>query len=87
MKIVRIETIPVRVPIRPDRAIRGSRGFHTESPFLFVKIHTDAGFTGLGEVSCTANWSGEDQVTAAHFINEFFSPQFAVHEKIGRAHV
>src|SRR5260221_267558 len=60
MKIVRIETIPVLVPILPERAIKASGGYHTESPFLIVKVHTDAGITGLGEVSCTPIWSGED---------------------------
>ncbi|MCB0107409.1 MAG: dipeptide epimerase, partial [Caldilineaceae bacterium] len=74
MKIRKIETIPVLVPIDPRRAIRSGRGSHTVSPFLLVKIHTDEGFTGLGEVSCTPAWSGEDQVTAAHFIEHFFSP-------------
>ena len=33
MKITQIETIPVNVPISPERAIRGGRGGHTESPF------------------------------------------------------
>src|SRR3954470_23241623 len=75
MKIVRIETIPVRVPIKPQLAIRGGRGLsHSISPFLLVKIHTDDGLTGVGEVSCTARWSGEDQVSAAHFINTYFGP-------------
>jgi muconate cycloisomerase len=75
MKITRIETIPVRVPIKPDLAIRSGRGgSHTVSPFLLVRIHTDNGISGLGEASCTPRWSGEDQVTAAHFINEHFAP-------------
>ncbi len=74
MKIARIETIPVQVPINPDRAIRGGRGGHYTSPFLLVKVHTDEGITGLGEVSCTPGWSGEDQVTAAHFINSLLAP-------------
>jgi len=74
MKIREIETIPVQVPINPHRAIRGGRGSHNVSPFLLVKIHTDEGIVGLGEVSCTPVWSGEDQVTAAHFIKNFFSP-------------
>jgi muconate cycloisomerase len=74
MKITHVETIPIRVPMNPRRAIRGSRGYHTVSPFLLVKIHTDAGITGLGEVSCTPNWSGEDQVTAAHYVREFLAP-------------
>jgi muconate cycloisomerase len=75
MKITRIETIPIRVPIKPDLAIRSGRGgAHLVSPFLLVKIHTDEGIVGLGEASCTPRWSGEDQVTAAHFINTHFAP-------------
>jgi L-alanine-DL-glutamate epimerase-like enolase superfamily enzyme len=75
MKITRIETIPIRVPIKPELAIRSGRGgSHTESPFLLVKIHTDDDIVGLGEVSCTPRWSGEDQVSAAHYINTYFAP-------------
>lgn len=74
MKITRIETIPVQVPINLDRAIKGGRGAHTTSPFLLVRIHTDEGLWGLGEVSCTPGWSGEDQVTAAHIISGLLAP-------------
>jgi muconate cycloisomerase len=74
VKITSIETIPVQVPINKDRAIVGGRGVHLESPFLLVKVHTDAGLVGLGEVSCTPVWSGEDQMTAAHFIQDFLEP-------------
>ena len=74
MKITRIETIPVNVPISPERIIRSGRGNHTVSPFLLVRIHTDEGIEGLGEVSCTPIWSGEDQVTAAHFIDRILAP-------------
>lgn len=74
LKITQVETIPVRVPIRPDRAIRAKGGLHNVSPFLIVRIHTDAGIDGLGEVSCTPRWSGEDQVTAAHFIAAILGP-------------
>src|SRR5438876_830709 len=75
MKITRVETIPVRVPIKPELAIKSGRGgTHDTSPFLIVKLHTDAGLVGLGEASCTPRWSGEDQVSAAHFINTYFAP-------------
>src|SRR6185437_7209837 len=75
-KITRIETIPVRVPIKPQFAIKSGRGgSHTLSPFLIVKVHTDEGIIGLGEASCTPRWSGEDQFSAAHFISEYFTPQ------------
>lgn len=74
MVITRIETIPVRVPIHERLAIRAKGGMHSVSPFLLVKIHTDEGINGLGEVSCTPRWSGEDQFTAAHFIATIFEP-------------
>lgn len=74
MKITRIETIPVRVPIVPEFQIRGSLGMHLESPFLILKVHTSEGIVGLGEVSCTPVWSGEDSTTAAHLIRSFLEP-------------
>ncbi|HXF61767.1 MAG TPA: enolase C-terminal domain-like protein [Caldilineaceae bacterium] len=74
MKITQIETIPVQVPINPKRAIRSGRGAHTVSPFLLVKVYTDEGVVGLGEVSCTAGWSGEDQLTAARMIEGYLAP-------------
>lgn len=78
MKITRIETIPVRVPLKPELAIRSGRGgAHLESPFLLVRIHTDEAVVGVGEASCTPRWSGEDQTTAAHFINNYFAPLLA----------
>ena len=74
MKITAIECIPVDVPIVPEFQIRGSLGSHVKSPFLLVRMHTDEGLKGLGEVSCTPLWSGEDQVTAAHLIANFLAP-------------
>lgn len=74
MKITSIETIPINVPIHADKATVGARGAHTESPFLILQIHTDEGLVGLGEVSCTPLWSGEDQVTAAHFVEHVLTP-------------
>src|SRR5688500_3502723 len=75
MVITRIETIPVRVPIKPHLAIKSGRGgSHVTSPFLIVKVHTDEGLVGLGEASCTPRWSGEDQFTAQHIIRTYFEP-------------
>ena len=75
MKITSIETIPVLVPIRRDLAIRSALGgVHDRSPFLLVKVQTDTELVGLGEVSCTPRWSGEDQVSAAHFIQTYYAP-------------
>jgi muconate cycloisomerase len=74
MKITRIETTPVRVPIRAEFQIQASLGQHTESPFVILQVHTDEGITGLGEVSCTPIWSGEDATTASYVIHRFLEP-------------
>jgi L-alanine-DL-glutamate epimerase-like enolase superfamily enzyme len=74
VKITRLETVPVRVPLRPQFMIRSARGTHSASPFLLVKVHTDGGIIGLGEVSCTPRWSGEDHFTAQHFIHAILAP-------------
>jgi|SRR5579859_25291 len=74
MKITDIETIPVVVPLSPERMIRGARGAHDRSPFLIVRVHTDEGLAGLGEVSCTPRWSGEDAVTARHVCDAYLKP-------------
>jgi muconate cycloisomerase len=39
-----------------------------------LKVHTDEGIIGLGEVSCTPVWSGEDNRTAAHLIQQELAP-------------
>jgi muconate cycloisomerase len=94
VKIRQIETIPVSVPIRPDVAITSSLGSHTRSPFLLLKVHTDEGLIGLGEVSSTARWSGEDHATAQRVIREYLAPALigeealdieAAVKKMGRA--
>ncbi len=85
MKITAIDTTPIMVPIHPDRATVGGRGRHTESPFLIVEVRTDEGITGLGEVSCTPLWSGEDQVTAAHFIATVLAPVLVGEDPLDRA--
>ena len=47
VKITSVETIPIRVPIKPELAIKSGRGgSHTTSPFLLVKLHTDDGLVG-----------------------------------------
>ncbi len=75
MKITRLETIPIRVPLKVELAIRSGRGgAHLDSPFLLVRVHTDEGITGIGEASCTPRWSGEDQVTGAHLIRTYLEP-------------
>ncbi len=47
---------------------------HDASTFTLVRVVTDEGVEGFGEVSATAAWSGEDAVTATHFIRDVLGP-------------
>jgi L-alanine-DL-glutamate epimerase-like enolase superfamily enzyme len=88
VKISAIEAIPITVPIKPELVISSARGTHDVSPFVIVRVHTDEGVTGLGEVSCTPIWSGEDQMTAVHFIATILAPALTGHSplEIERVH-
>ena len=74
MKVTGIETIPLAVPLNPARVLTSARDSHAVSPFVLVKVGTDEGLVGVGEVSCTPRWSGEDAVIAQHVITEYFAP-------------
>jgi len=54
--------------------VRGARTTHDASSFALVRVLTDDGVEGYGEISATAAWSGEDAVTATHFVRDVFAP-------------
>ncbi len=54
--------------------MRGQRVTHDASTFTLVRVVTDEGVEGFGEVSATAAWSGEDAVTATHFVRDLLGP-------------
>jgi muconate cycloisomerase len=47
-----------------------------------LKVHTDEGLIGVGEVSSTARWSGEDHGTAQRVIREYLAPALAGKEAL-----
>jgi len=75
MKITRIETYPVRVPIKPERLMITALGVHDVSDYLLVRIGTDAGIEGAGEATVQARWSGETVWGAQALIDRVFGPQ------------
>lgn len=66
--IVAVEATTVTPRVDPDLVVHGARGTHASSPFALVRIACDDGSIGYGEVSATPLWSGEDGITAAHFV-------------------
>ncbi|RIQ17865.1 mandelate racemase/muconate lactonizing enzyme family protein [Jiangella rhizosphaerae] len=75
--ITAIDVARVTPRVRPELLVSGARGTHDESHFLLVRVTTRAGVQGLGEVSGTLTWSGEDGATAAHVIESTLAPALA----------
>ena len=75
MKIKHIEAIPVCVPLKKGMTAKTAHGEHVTSPYVLVKIHTDAGIVGLGEATISALWSGETQAGAVSAIRDYIAPQ------------
>lgn len=74
MQITAIEAIPVCVPLKAGLTAKTAHGEHATSPYVIVRVHTDAGITGLGEATVSALWSGETQGTVLTLIREYLAP-------------
>jgi len=74
MKILRIEAIPVLVPLKQGLTTKTAHGVHIDSPYVIVRIHTDEGITGLGEATLAPRWSGETSTSCVTAIEQIFSP-------------
>ena len=72
--IAAVETATVSARAKPALRVRGQRVVHDASTFTLVRVVTDDGVEGFGEVSATAAWSGEDAVTATHFVRDVLGP-------------
>src|SRR5438128_5377665 len=74
MKITHIETIPVRIPVKPARHMITALGWHTESKYLLVRVGTDAGIEGVGEATVAPKWSGETVWGAKAILDDVVTP-------------
>ena len=74
MRIARIEAIPVRIPLKPERRMVSALGRHEVSDFVLVRLTTDDGLQGVGEATVTPNWSGETVWSARAIIEHLFTP-------------
>lgn len=74
MKIIRVETIPVRIPLKPERRMISALGRHDVSDFLLVRVITDEGLEGWGEATVTPRWSGETCFGALAIIDGVLGP-------------
>ena len=70
MRITRVEAIPISVPYA--RPIVVSLGVQINADNIVIKIFTDEGFVGIGEVSpLLPAYTGETQSTALSVIKDY----------------
>jgi L-Ala-D/L-Glu epimerase len=74
MKITRIDTFPVRIPLKPERHMVSALGRHEVSEYVLVRLSTDAGIEGAGEATVLPRWSGETVWGAHALIDRIFAP-------------
>ena len=79
MKIVRIETIPIRLPTR--RVHQWASLTTPIGVYVIIKLITDEGLVGLGEAPVLKDWGGdhmkyygETPKTTVHIINDILAP-------------
>lgn len=74
MRITRVESIPVRVPLKSGMLARTAHGLHHTSDYVIVRVYTDQGLVGLGEATVSALWSGETSTSAKGAIDGLLGP-------------
>lgn len=74
MKISHVESIPVRIPLKPERRMISALGRQEVSEFLLVRVSTDNGYEGWGEATVTPRWSGETCRGAQAMVDGVLAP-------------
>lgn len=75
MKIKKVTTFPVRIPLKPERRMISALGRHEVSQYVLVRVETDAGVDGVGEATVMPRWSGETVWGAQALIDHVLAPQ------------
>jgi len=79
MKITRIVTHVVEVPIIRDVMITSSLGTHSVTRVVLLRLETDEGISGAGEATVTPRWSGETAWGAQAMIDRYLAPALLGH--------
>jgi L-alanine-DL-glutamate epimerase-like enolase superfamily enzyme len=74
MKITRVTTYPVQVPIRRELMITSSLGTHDVTRLVLLRLDTDEGVSGVGEATVTPAWSGETAWGAKAILDRYLAP-------------
>jgi L-Ala-D/L-Glu epimerase len=74
MRITKITSFAIEVPVRQELAITSSLGTHSVSRLVLLRLDTDEGLSGVGEATVTPRWSGETARGAKAMIDDYLAP-------------
>jgi L-Ala-D/L-Glu epimerase len=74
MRIAKISTYLVEVPIRKEIMITSSLGTHSVTRLVLLRLDTDEGISGIGEATVTPRWSGETAWGTQAMIDHYLAP-------------
>jgi muconate cycloisomerase len=74
MSITAVHAEPISGLVQRDLAIISSLGKHIAGQYVLVRVHDEAGRTGLGEASVTSVWSGETQAGTIALVRDVLAP-------------
>ena len=72
MKIIRVETVPIRIPY--TKGYKTSLSTKVVQAAVLVKIYTDEDLVGIGECAPYPSFSGDTQETAKVVIDRYLAP-------------
>ena len=75
MRITRLEPIPIHMPLKQGMTTKTAHGIHAESPYVILRVYTDAGLVGLGEATVAPRWSGETSASCVAAIEGLIAPE------------
>ena len=75
MKITRITSHAVEIPLKPERRMISALGQHQVSKYVIVRVETDEGIDGVGEATVMERWSGETVWGTVAMIDRILAPK------------
>lgn len=75
MKITRITSHAVEIPLKPERRMISALGQHQVSKYVIVRVETDEGIDGVGEATVMERWSGETVWGTVALIDNILAPK------------
>ncbi len=74
MKITALEPIPILVPLKQGLTTKTAHGEHIDSPYVLLRVFTDAGIVGVGEATLAPRWSGETSPGCVAVLRDVLAP-------------